>query len=154
MTPLMPRRLITTALASAGLTAAVFTVVLFVQHARRAPAVTAASPPAAVVRGPTPEARSQPSVPSPRVPVDVAAVTVQALDIQVEEGVPLADYPRIKCNIARRTGERIYHLPFDQQYDSTVIEPARGECFIATTAEAEALGFRRAWRWHGAAQDG
>jgi hypothetical protein len=62
---------------------------------------------------------------------------------------PLADYPRIKCNIARRTDERIYHLPFDQQYDSTVVEPTRGECYVATAREAEVLGFRRAWRWHG-----
>lgn len=46
------------------------------------------------------------------------------LDIKVEESFPLADYPRIKCNIARRTDERIYNLPFDQQYDSTVVEPA------------------------------
>ena len=52
-------------------------------------------------------------------------------------------------NIARRGEERIYHLPFDQQYDSTVIEPDRGELYAATTAEAEELGFRRAWRWRG-----
>ena len=83
---------------------------------------------------------------------DRARKFASQLDIQVDEGVPLADYPRIKCNIARRTGERIYHLPFDQQYDSTVIEPGRGECYIATTAEAETLGFRRAWRWRGAGQ--
>lgn len=51
-------------------------------------------------------------------------------------------------NVARASGERIYHLPFDQQYDTTVVEPDRGECFVATVAEAEQLGFRRAWRWH------
>jgi hypothetical protein len=45
------------------------------------------------------------------------------LEIRVEENVPLQEYPRIKCNIGRRTGERIYHLPFDQQYDTTTIEP-------------------------------
>ena len=72
------------------------------------------------------------------------------LGIRVEENFPLADYPRIKCNVARQTGERIYHLPFDQQYDSTVIEPERGEHYAMTCAEAEALGFRRAWRWRGA----
>jgi Restriction endonuclease len=72
------------------------------------------------------------------------------LDIGVQEQFPLADYPRIKCNVARASGERIYHLPFDQQYDTTVIEPERGERFVATIAEAEQLGFRRAWRWHGA----
>ena len=70
------------------------------------------------------------------------------LGIQVEEQVPLADYPRIKCNISR-SGERIYHLPFDQQYDTTVITPATGELWARTVAEAEAAGFRRAWRWRG-----
>jgi Restriction endonuclease len=72
------------------------------------------------------------------------------LGIKVEEGVPLANYPRIKCNVARAgasPGERIYHLPFDQQYDTTVIEPERGECYVHTVVEAEELGFRRAWRW-------
>ncbi len=78
---------------------------------------------------------------------DRARAFAEALEIEVEENFPLADYPRIKCNVARESGERIYHLPFDQQYDSTLIEPERGECFVATVAEAEALGFRRAWRW-------
>jgi hypothetical protein len=72
------------------------------------------------------------------------------LEIAVEEQVPLADYPRIKCNIAR-AGERIYHLPFDQQYDRTVIEPDRGELYASEVAEAEQAGFRRAWRWRGEA---
>lgn len=72
----------------------------------------------------------------------------QQLGVRVEEGVPLGDYPQIKCNVGRG-GERIYHLPFDQQYDATVISLDRGECWVATTAEAEGLGFRRAWRWHG-----
>jgi hypothetical protein len=53
-----------------------------------------------------------------------------------------------KCHIAR-DGERIYHLPFDQQYDRTVIEADRGECYASTVADAERAGFRRAWRWHG-----
>jgi hypothetical protein len=70
----------------------------------------------------------------------------EQLEIRVEEGVPLVEYPRIKCNVGRG-GERIYHLPFDQQYDNTVVSPERGEVWVATTAEAEAVGFRRAWRW-------
>jgi hypothetical protein len=70
-----------------------------------------------------------------------------------QEQFPLADYPRIKCNVARASGERIYHLPFDQQYDSTVIESDRGERFVTTVAEAEQLGFRRAWRWKANAGD-
>jgi hypothetical protein len=80
---------------------------------------------------------------------DRAREFARLLDIKVEESFPLGDYPRIKCNIARRTGERIYHLPFDQQYDSTMVESARGECYVATAHEAEERDFRRAWRWRG-----
>lgn len=58
-------------------------------------------------------------------------------------------YPCIKCNISRRNGEKIYHLPFDQQYDRTIIEEERNECYVETVAEAEKLGYRRAFRWQG-----
>ena len=58
-----------------------------------------------------------------------------------------ADYPMIKCNISA-TGERIYHLPMDQQYDRIVIEPNKGECYAATVREAEKRGFRRAKKWN------
>lgn len=88
---------------------------------------------------------------------ETAREVAQYLGIKVEEGLPLEDYPRIKCNVARAgssTGERIYHLPFDQQYDTTVIEPERGELYAATVAEAEGLGFRRAWRWRGTSSTG
>lgn len=61
---------------------------------------------------------------------------------------PLDDYPMIKCNISR-TGERIYHLPFDQQYDKTIITPVNDECYAWTVEEAEDKGFRRAKRWKG-----
>jgi len=69
------------------------------------------------------------------------------LDIEVQETVPLEKYPCVKCNVSRRTGEKIYHLPFDQQYDKTIIEEERLERYVSTVAEAEALGFRRAKRW-------
>ncbi|BEU88716.1 hypothetical protein TAMA11512_21800 [Selenomonas sp. TAMA-11512] len=42
---------------------------------------------------------------------------------------PLGEYPMIKCNINGKNGERIYHLPFDQQYDKCVITPSEGECY-------------------------
>lgn len=59
------------------------------------------------------------------------------------------NYPCIKCNISDGNGTRIYHLPFDQQYDTTRIEPKRGELYCATVVEAEEHGFRRAFRWKG-----
>ena len=52
-------------------------------------------------------------------------------------------YPCIKCNINFQTGKRIYHLPFDQQYDRARIDTTKGE-YWTRTEEAESLGFRRA----------
>lgn len=73
----------------------------------------------------------------------------KVLKIQVRENFPLQRYPSIKCNVSRRTGEKIYHLPFDQQYDRTLVEEERNECYVWTVKEAEELGFRRAFRWRG-----
>ena len=72
----------------------------------------------------------------------------ESLGIEVHEEVEMKMYPMVKCNISRRSQEKIYHLPFDQQYDNIKIEPP--EEFIAmTVAEAEQAGFRRAFKWHG-----
>ena len=76
-----------------------------------------------------------------------ALAFAKILDIECHV-TPLDDYPMIKCNISR-TGERIYHLPFDQQYDKTIITPVDGECYAWTVEEAENKGFRRAKRWKG-----
>ena len=71
----------------------------------------------------------------------------EALNIAVcENDVFKNNYPCIKCNINQTSGERIYHLPFDQQYDRVKIIPALGEMYVSTVAEAEANGFRRAKR--------
>lgn len=71
------------------------------------------------------------------------------LGIVVKEQFPFQKYPSIKCNVSRRKGEKIYHLPFDQQYDRTIVEAERNECYVETVDEAERLGFRRAFRWRG-----
>ena len=77
---------------------------------------------------------------------EVAKSFAQSLNIKVFEDVPLEKYPMIKCNINRRTKEKIYHLPFDQQYDNVKIDDV-GEFFAMTVQEAEDAGFRRAKRW-------
>ena len=56
---------------------------------------------------------------------------------------PLQDFPMIKCNI--NNGDRIYHLPFDQQYYRTQIK-LHGEFYASTVEEAVKAGFRRARR--------
>lgn len=71
------------------------------------------------------------------------------LGIEVKEQFSFQTYPSIKCNISKASGEKIYHLPFDQQYDRTIIEEENNECYVETVAEAEKLGFRRAFRWRG-----
>ncbi len=77
-----------------------------------------------------------------------AAQVARVLGVAIEK-TPFQRYPSVKCNVSRRTGEKIYHLPFDQQYDTTLIEEERLECYVETIAEAEALGFRHAFRWRG-----
>lgn len=72
------------------------------------------------------------------------------LEVRVDEQFALDEnYPCIKCNVSTSRGERIYHLPFDQMYDKTVIKPERGEFYARTVKEAEAAGYRRAFKWHG-----
>lgn len=60
--------------------------------------------------------------------------------------VEFKEFPRIKCNISS-SGEKIYHLPFDQQYDRTKINKI-GEFYATTVEEAEEKGFRRAMKYY------
>lgn len=69
------------------------------------------------------------------------------LDVKIIENHHFEiNYPCIKCNIAKSTGEKIYHLPFDQMYDKVKIEVNKGEFYCQTVREAEAKGFRRAFK--------
>jgi len=79
---------------------------------------------------------------------DSAKKFSEALGVTIRENVKLADYPMIKCNINTTTGDKIYHLPFDQQYDKVLIQN-KDEFYAATVKEAEDKGFRRAYRWQG-----
>lgn len=56
---------------------------------------------------------------------------------------PKGDYPMIKCNI--NDGNKIFHLPFDQQYYRTLIDKP-GEFYAWTIEEAVQAGFRRAYK--------
>ena len=80
---------------------------------------------------------------------DVATRFANYLGVQIRHtSFDAKKYPQIKCNIGK-DGEKIYHLPFDQQYDTIKIEKEKGECFAFTIKEAEKLGFRHAMRWQG-----
>lgn len=78
---------------------------------------------------------------------ETALWVAQALDVQVKNIDMNQDYPVIKCNI--NGDNRIYHLPFDQQYDRVRIIPSKDELYVKTVAEAEAKRFRRAKRYYG-----
>lgn len=78
---------------------------------------------------------------------DTAKRIADFLNVQCIENYSLGDYPMIKCNIAK-SGEKIYHLPFDQQYDRVQITGKKGARYVSTVSQAESLGFRRAFRWH------
>lgn len=73
---------------------------------------------------------------------DTAKLICNRLRIKIVQ-LPFTEFPRIKCNI--NNGSKIYHLPFDQQYDRTEIK-LQGEFYARTVAEAENAGFRRAKR--------
>ena len=86
---------------------------------------------------------------------EVARQAANRLKIDVKEEFALdKGYPMVKCNINQRTREKIYHLPFDQQYDRTKITPAKGEFYASTVGEAEEKGFRRAFRYTGSERSG
>jgi hypothetical protein len=76
---------------------------------------------------------------------ETALLVAEALFVQIKNLHLDKSYPLIKCNINGK--EKIYHLPFDQQYDRIKIKFKDGECYVHTVAEAEKLGFRRAMRY-------
>ena len=80
---------------------------------------------------------------------EYARLFAKALNVEIIEHFESTPYPLIKCNVVPRSGEKIYHLPMDQQYDRVVIGDQIGECYVETVAEAERLGFRRAHFWKG-----
>lgn len=78
---------------------------------------------------------------------DTAREVAKHLNIEVMENyIYDRNYPCIKCNISKKDGSKIYHLPFDQQYDRIDVEVNIGERYAATVEEAERLGFRKAMR--------
>ena len=81
----------------------------------------------------------------------VAKKVTKALHIRLDTLKIKKDYPMIKCNINPQTKEKIYHLPFDQQYDKIIIGNNSGEFYASTVKEAVKKGFRRAFRYRGPA---
>jgi hypothetical protein len=75
---------------------------------------------------------------------NVAKSFAKALKIEVYENELMDfNYPMIKCNLEKK----IYHLPFDQQYDNMIMGN-KNRKYVQTIKEAEDLGCRRAYRWN------
>lgn len=53
---------------------------------------------------------------------------------------------RIKGNISRNGGTRIYHVPGQRDYNATRINPAQGERWFCSEAAAQQAGWRKARR--------
>ena len=83
-------------------------------------------------------------IPTSAVLTETALQYAEMLRVKIKR-LNMMDFPRIKCNINGK--EKIYHLPFDQQYDKTKIEN-EGEFYAFTVKEAEQKGFRRARRYN------
>ncbi len=77
---------------------------------------------------------------------ETATTIANALGVNLERLALDKSYPMIKCNVSR-DGEKIYHLPFDQQYDRIKIDGNKGEFYALTVSEAVDRGFRRAKRY-------
>lgn len=73
---------------------------------------------------------------------NMAIEFARVLNVKVYK-CPMGDYPMIKCNI--NGYDKIYHLPFDQQYHNTLIKD-EGEFYAMTVKEATDKGFRRAMK--------
>ena len=104
---------------------------------------------------PTPrEGRTAAPPAAPELPADPEPLPDAAAlpaPVQEEEGCPQGcTEPQpgcsIKGNISYKTGERIYHLPWQHFYGKTKINPDYGERWFCTEEEAVANGWRRSQR--------
>lgn len=82
---------------------------------------------------------------------ETAKTMAEYLKVKYKEHYEMGEFPRIKCNIGKNEfglEAKIYHLPMDAQYDVVKLDK-KGEFLAFTVTEAEAAGFRRAYKWHG-----
>jgi hypothetical protein len=80
-----------------------------------------------------------PELPDPEPPEEVSIEGCPIGCVQPPSGC------EIKGNISTKASrEKIYHLPSNQYYGRTVIDPGKGEKWFCTEEEARANGWRRA----------
>lgn len=64
---------------------------------------------------------------------------------EVGETTPVPPEALIKGNISS-SGEKIYHVPGQANYNNVKIDESKGEAWFVTEEEAQAAGFRKALR--------
>jgi len=74
---------------------------------------------------------------------DTAKNVARVLGIQLKNERLDSTYPMIKCSISKN-GEKLFYLPFDNQYDKIKVNPNKEETFAYTVKEAVGKGFKRA----------
>lgn len=94
-----------------------------------------------------PQKRAEAVIYTSSVLSDEAKHFASYLSIKVVENERIKEYPIVKCNKGKN-GEKIYHLPFDQQYDKIKINKGKA-MYVASAAEAESMGYRHAYKWKG-----
>lgn len=96
----------------------------------------------------TPEpTKTKPATPS-KTPTKTASPTPTSTATSEPAGCPYGcteEKPgcNIKGNISSKSGEKIYHMPYQRYYDQTVINPDYGERWFCTEEEAVANGWRK-----------
>lgn len=60
----------------------------------------------------------------------------------VEAAKPKCAHPSVKGNISFSTGEKIYHAPYDSDYNRTVVETGGGERMFCSEHDAQVAGWR------------
>ncbi|TKG93716.1 hypothetical protein EYV94_15840 [Puteibacter caeruleilacunae] len=72
------------------------------------------------------------------------------VDIIEDFAIDESQFRRIKCNIGKNKEmglTKIYHLPYDQQYERIQINTESGDFYASTVKEAMNKGFRRAFKY-------
>ena len=81
---------------------------------------------------------------------ETASKFAKILNVKIIK-LDMTEFSRIKCKVntdINGNNTKIYHLPFDQQYDKTQIKNTN-DFYALTVEEAVEKGFRRAYKYRG-----
>lgn len=81
----------------------------------------------------------------------IAVIAILAMEFRASDSPsPVSSVTKPECNIkgniSFNKGKKVYHLPGMEDYESTFIDPAKGERWFCTESEAIASGWHKAPR--------